>query len=148
MHLATHGILDAAAPEASYIVLAGGEDQRLRYLGIPGLYSSLRDVGLVVLSACESAVPLSPEGGVQGGGLEISGLANQFRRAGVPRLVASLWQVGDDSTKELMVGFYRGLSEGRRPPEALAAAQRALLARDAYAHPFHWAPFILVGTPR
>jgi CHAT domain-containing protein len=148
VHLATHGVLDSVAPEASYIVLAGGEDQRLEYLAIPGLYSSLRDVGLVVLSACESGVPLSPEGGVEGGGLEISGLANQFRRAGVPRLVASLWQVGDESTRELMVGFYRGLSEGRRPAEALASAQRALLVRGDYQHPFHWAPFILVGTPR
>jgi CHAT domain-containing protein len=147
VHLATHGVLDAAAPEASYIVLAG-EGGRLAYTAIPGLYSALQDVGMVVLSACESAVPVTPEGGMGGGGLEISGLANQFRRAGVPRLVASLWQVGDESTKELMVGFYRGLSEGRRPPEALAAAQRSLLASDATAHPFHWAPFILVGTPR
>ncbi len=147
VHLATHGVLDAGTPEASYIVL-GGDEGRLHYTAIPGLYSALRDVGLVVLSACESAVPVAPEGGVEGGGLEISGLANQFRRAGVPRLVASLWQVGDESTKELMVGFYRGLSEGRRPPEALAAAQRSLLAKPETGHPFHWAPFILVGTPR
>ncbi len=147
VHLATHGVLDAAAPEASYIVL-GGAEGRLHYSAIPGLYASLEDVGMVVLSACESAVPVSPEGGVVGGGLEISGLANQFRRAGVPRLVASLWQVGDASTKELMVRFYEGLSEGRRPPEALAAAQRGLLATAATEHPFHWAPFVLIGTPR
>jgi len=153
LHLATHGVLDSEAPERSYIVLAppaGGapEDGRLGYLEIPGLYGPLQDTGMVVLSACETAVPLAPQGDdVQGGGLEIAGLANQFRRAGVPRLMASLWQVSDDSTRALMTRFYQALGEGRAPPEALAVAQRALLADPAMEHPFYWAPFILIGTP-
>ena len=152
LHLATHGVLDASAPERSYTVLAADEaspEGRLGYLDIPGLYSALQDTALVVLSACETAVPLAPEGdAVQGGGLEIAGLANQFRRAGVPRLLASLWQVSDESTQSLMVRFYEGLGEGRSPPAALAAAQRSLMARPETAHPFHWAPFVLIGTPR
>ncbi len=151
VHLATHGVLDATAPERSYIVLAKDEgDGHLGYLDIPGLYDPLQDTDLVVLSACETAVPLSPteEDRVQGTGLEIAGLANQFRRAGVPRLLASLWQVSDESTQALMVRFYQALGEGRTPPEALATAQRALLAKAETGHPFHWAPFVLVGTPR
>lgn len=152
LHLATHGILDAEAPERSYIVLAPeGEDSegRLPYLEIPALYTALADTRLVVLSACETAVPLAPEGAaVQGGGLEIAGLANQFRRAGVPRLMASLWQVSDHSTGLLMSRFYSALGEGRAAPEALATAQRALLASPDQAHPFFWAPFILIGSPR
>jgi len=80
--------------------------------------------------------------------LEIAGLANQFRRAGVPRLMASLWQVSDESTGALMSRFYSALGEGRGAPEALATAQRALLADPAQEHPFYWAPFILIGTPR
>jgi len=154
LHLAPHGVLDSAEPERSYIVLAppeGGsaESGRLGYLEIPGLYEELRDTSMVVLSACETAVPLAPEGdSVQGGGLEIAGLANQFRRAGVPRLLASLWQVSDSSTQALMVRFYEALGEGRSPPEALAVAQRMLLADPEMAHPFYWAPFILIGTPR
>lgn len=153
LHLATHGVLDAEAPERSYIVLAppeGGapEDGRLGYLEIPGLYGPLQDTGMVVLSACETAVPLAPQGDdVQGAGLEIAGLANQFRRAGVPRLMASLWQVSDESTRALMTRFYQALGEGRGPPEALAVAQRALLADPEMQHPFYWAPFILIGTP-
>jgi CHAT domain-containing protein len=153
LHLATHGVLDAEAPERSHIVLAppeGGsaEQGHLGYLEIPGLYGPLQDTGMVVLSACETAVPLAPQGDdVQGGGQEIAGLANQFRRAGVPRLMASLWQVSDESTRALMVRFYQALGEGRAPPEALAVAQRALLADPEMQHPFYWAPFILIGTP-
>jgi CHAT domain-containing protein/tetratricopeptide (TPR) repeat protein len=153
LHLATHGVLDAQLPERSYIVLAGDGDQgRLGYLAIPGLYQSLRGTALVVLSACETAVPLDAPSGESadspGEGLEIAGLANQFRRAGVPRLLASLWQVSDSSTQALMVRFYEALGQGRSPAEALAVAQRALLADPATAHPFHWAPFVLIGSPR
>ena len=148
LHLATHGVLDPALPEASYIVLApdGDDDGKLGYLEIPGLYQALRGTHLVVLSACETAVPVEAPGA--GAGLEIAGLANQFRRAGVPRLLASLWKVSDTSTQALMARFYEGLGQGRTPPEALAAAQRALHASPETAHPFHWAPFVLIGSPR
>jgi CHAT domain-containing protein/Flp pilus assembly protein TadD len=146
VHLATHGVLDAQAPERSHIVLS---EKPLSYLEIPTLHDALEDVGLVVLSACETAVPLAPEGdAVEGGGLEIAGLAHQFRRAGVPRLLASLWQVSDESTQKLMLRFYEGLGQGRAPAEALATAQRALLADPATAHPFHWAAFQLMGSAR
>ena len=151
LHLATHGVLDPAAPEHSYIVLAPEDagDGHLGYLEIPGLYGALRNTGLVVLSACETAVPVEAplEGTSAEGGLEIAGLANQFRRAGVPRLLASLWQVSDTSTQALMVGFYEALGQGRTPTAALAAAQRGLMGREETAHPFHWAPFILIGAP-
>ena len=153
MHLATHGVLDSQAPERSYIVLAGPadspQDGRLGYLEIPGLYEPLRDTQLVVLSACETAVPLAAQGdAVQGAGLEIAGLANQFRRAGVPRLLASLWQVSDESTAALMLRFYEALGEGRSPAAALATAQRAMITHPEFGHPFYWAPFILIGSPR
>ena len=144
--------MDAEAPERSYIVLAPDEQNdlgRLPYLEIPGLYTALSDTQLVVLSACETAVPLSPNGDVmEGGGLEIAGLANQFRRAGVPRLLASLWQVSDESTAALMARFYAALGEGRSATEALAVAQRVLLNDPTQSHPFYWAPFILIGNPR
>jgi len=151
VHLATHGVLDPQIPERSYIVLAptDAHDGQLGYLAIPGLYQALRGTGLVVLSACETAVPVeAPQQGTSESGLEIAGLANQFRRAGVPRLLASLWQVSDASTQALMVHFYETLGQGRPPPEALASAQRALMAQPGTAHPFHWAPFVLIGSPR
>lgn len=149
VHLATHGVLDARLPERSAFVLAGDSadaDPHLRYLDIPGLASALGRTELVVLSACESAVPLSPDGGApEGEGLEIEGLAAQFRRAGVPDLVASLWQVGDQGTGQLMRLFYEGLRTGRSPAAALAGAQRQLIQDPTWAHPFHWGAFVLIG---
>ena len=69
--------------------------------------------------------------------------------AGVPRVVASLWQVSDLGTAELMKRFYRGmLVDSLTPAAALRAAQRELAANPRWASPYFWAPFILQGDWR
>ena len=50
----------------------------------------------------------------------------------------------DQSTAEVMRSFYdhfRDAAENR----ALALKAAMLAARQRYPHPFHWAPFILMG---
>jgi CHAT domain-containing protein len=74
------------------------------------------------------------------------GLARAFMYAGVPRVVASLWQVDDLATAELMKRFYRGmLVEGLAPAAALRAAQRELAATRRWRSPYFWAAFVLQG---
>ena len=54
--------------------------------------------------------------------------------------------MNDRSTLELMRGFYRDLGKSGEAP-ALRSAQLAMLrAGGRYAHPYHWAPFVLVGA--
>ncbi|OGL17214.1 MAG: hypothetical protein A3K12_06650 [Candidatus Rokubacteria bacterium RIFCSPLOWO2_12_FULL_71_19] len=60
-------------------------------------------------------------------------------------MVASLWNVNDVATRDLMFAFHRALRSGGRAA-ALQQAQRALLGSPATAHPFYWAPFILIGA--
>ena len=47
-----------------------------------------------------------------------------------------------------MERFYERFTVGADPVAALAAAQRALLAAPATAHPFYWAGFVDVGGAR
>jgi CHAT domain-containing protein len=69
--------------------------------------------------------------------------------AGARRVVASLWQVDDESTAELMKRFYRGMLERRLPPAAaLREAQLELAATERWRSPFHWAAFVLQGEWR
>jgi CHAT domain-containing protein len=42
-----------------------------------------------------------------------------------------------------MTSFYRQLASGRTKTDALQQAMREV--RFEYPHPYHWAPFILVG---
>lgn len=137
LHLATHGVLDASRPERSYLLLTGVDaaSQRLTVVEIAGL--NLRQ-GLVVLSACETGL------GEQVPGAALVTLAAAFSQAGSQTIVASLWRVADEATREFMVRFYGALERGRA--EALREAQLALLRNPRTAHPFYWAPFVLIGA--
>jgi CHAT domain-containing protein len=94
---------------------------------------------LVVLSACQTNVgPTHRDEAPQA-------LPMGFLCAGARAVVASLWAVEDDATRELMVEFYRRLAAGGDGLAALTAAKRALRTRGAAT--LSWAPFLFVGTP-
>ncbi len=148
LHLATHGRIDPLYPDRSHLVLAGPAG-RLTYAEIPGLAPSLAQCRLVVLSACESGLPVSRAQAAPDAELPaINGLAAQFRRAGVETLVATLWRVDDAATRALMMTFYERLSAGDDIASALRAAQREALASEARAHPWFWGAFVVMGDWR
>ena len=95
---------------------------------------------LVVLSGCRTA--LGKE--LQGEGL--IGLTRGFMYAGAPRVVASLWNVDDLATAELMKLFYQGmLKDGLPAGASLRAAQLELSRQKRWASPYYWAGFVLHG---
>ncbi len=100
------------------------------------------DAELVALSACSSAL------GKEMSGEGILALTRPFQYAGARTVLASLWQVSDESTARLMSSFYRHLAAGRSKDAALQAAQRELIADPVTAHPHHWAAFQLIGDWR
>jgi len=144
VHFAVHGLMDDRNPQLSGLALssvdAHGEaiDGFLSFHAISNLQTQAQ---LVTLSACRTA--LGKE--IQGEGL--IGLTRGFLYAGVPRVVASLWQVGDEQTAELMPKFYqRMLQQGERPGEALRRAQIEIWQQDEdRGTPYGWAAFIMQG---
>lgn len=144
LHLAAHGLVDPEDPAMSSIALCPsdvtGDDGYLHTLEI---LSSPVEVGLVVLSACESGR------GRIGRGEGVVGLSRAFIAAGARGVVASLWPVSDESTAALMSAFYRGMYEYELPAaRAMRVARLALLENEDFSHPFHWAAFEVVGTAR
>jgi YD repeat-containing protein len=136
VHLATHGFLNPETPEMSYLLLANNA----RFSVVDAVDLPLKDVALVVLSACETAQGRS--------GLEYSTLAAAFIMAGTPTVVATLWRVQDDASRELMEAFYGNVAGGASYFAALARAQRAMLAGPAdRRHPRAWAGYIPYGRP-
>ena len=131
LHLACHGLFRSDNPMFSALKLHDGwlTAADAMSLDLPG--------ALVTLSACESAL-----GGVIGGD-EVLGLSRAFLGAGAATLVVSLWLVQDETTAELMRGYYERLRRNARPAKALRDAQ--LEIKDRYAHPYYWAPFVLIG---
>jgi len=144
LHFATHGILDAD-PRFSYIALAPPDQGNLTVREIMGLHGNFVHTALVTLSACETAV----EEDLSVAGMELTTLCNAFKVAGVPSVVATLWEIADRSTAVLMKNFYANLKARKMDKvEALRRAQIALLDHSQYSHPYYWAPFVLFGDWR
>jgi CHAT domain-containing protein len=67
--------------------------------------------------------------------------------AGSPAVVASLWEVQDESTAELMQKFYASMRNASSPGKLQAFTQARKELRKRFAEPFFWAPFIYLGNP-
>ncbi len=99
-----------------------------------------KHIDLLVLSACETA---------EGDTRATLGLAGIAVRAGTRSTLATLWQVSDRSTVELMTRFYQELSiSGTGKAVALHRAQQSLLNDSNYQAPYYWSPYVLVGNWR
>ena len=145
VHLATHGSLNRNAPWLSTLQLEPDQDSdgRLELHEILGLKLHAR---LVTLSACDTALGTGYFADTPAGD-EFVGLTRAFLGAGSQSVLASLWAVNDQSTRDFMVTFYRYLRE-HSEPEALALAQRDFRRLERrYRAPYFWAAFVLVGQP-
>lgn len=140
LHVSAHGIFLPQRPLESYLALAGATPEAGRLSGIEVLGLDLARSPLVVLSACASGQADSQPGE------ELMGLSRAFLQAGASALLASLWNVADDGTRELFGAYYRSLRAGRAPAAALSAAARTLIRGKKYSHPFYWAAFQAIGS--
>jgi CHAT domain-containing protein len=144
LHFATHAILDDHSPMFSRIMLADdpnpGDDGILEAWEVMNMHLN---ADLVVLSACHTA------GGRVGGGEGIIGMTWAFFAAGARSVVASHWNVSSASTSDMMIAFHKGLfTPGASIASALRTAKLSLVHTSQYAHPFYWAPFVLLGADR
>ncbi|WNG58476.1 CHAT domain-containing protein [Archangium gephyra] len=114
------------------------EDSLVTALELAGL--DLWGTQLVVLSACDTGR------GTVKLGQGVYGLRSALVVAGAQTLVTSLWKVEDETTRELMVGYYRNLLAGQGRGAALRSAMRQL--RQTRPHPYYWAPFIVIGQDK
>lgn len=131
IHIATHGQFRQDNPMFSGIRLGSS------YLNLYDLYQLRLEAELVTLSGCATGL------NVVAAGDELLGLIRGLLYAGAQSLLLTLWDVNDRSTTEFMSLFYAKLGDGPKTPLALQAATAEIRAK--YAHPYYWAPFLLIG---
>jgi hypothetical protein len=161
LHFCCHGRANLHEPLSSGLLLAGDQHLTLRDL----LRRRITNAHLVVLSACETAVPGVPLLD------EVISLPSGFLQTGAGGIIGSLWRVPDLSTAVLMSQFYSLWLHNNEvlchPAEALRRAQRwtrdstrSLLAATfpevdffrigspderPFASPYYWAAFTYTG---
>ena len=131
IHIATHGKFRQDNPMFSGIRLGDA------YLNLYDLYQLKLNVELVTLSGCATGMNVVTPGD------ELLGLIRGLLYAGAHSLLLTLWDVHDQSTSDFMTRFYRRFQEGQGKAAALRSAMIEL--RETYPHPYHWAPFALIG---
>jgi CHAT domain-containing protein/Tfp pilus assembly protein PilF len=176
VHLASHFDAQASGDaRQSFLLMAGDETGGASGFHLtlealrrdPGF--SMNRVELLTFSACKTAVAAKATDGH-----EVDGLAGVGHKLGARAVMASLWEVDDASTSKLMSDFYQrwagsstsvpkvealrqaqlDLLLGKdRPKEAadsrgFGAAKAAQIVPEGYAHPYYWAPFVLMGNWR
>jgi CHAT domain-containing protein len=143
VHFATHGFINSLEPKESHLLLAG-DPGRLSVKDIveDNYKLSFDGTRLVTLSACETNL-----GGFDPSAV-YSSLSRAFAKAGAPTVIASLWSVNDVSTNQTMQAFYKELSGGQSKAESMRRAQLSVMRDPRFAHPYFWAPFVVMGDWR
>lgn len=149
LHFAGHGLVNSLHPELSGVVMSLFDEEgrpQDGFLRLYDIYNMRLAAELVVLSACQTALGRE----VKGEGL--IGLTRGFMYAGAARVVASLWEVNDEATKDFMKLFYQGMESGESYTAALRQAQLKWLERYQEGRenrsPYYWAAFTIQGDWR
>ena len=93
---------------------------------------------LLTLSACDTAA---------GDDRAALGLAGMAIKAGARSALATLWNINDEASVDLVLDFYRELKDTSvSRAGALQRAQLKMLANPRYEHPGFWSPFLMINN--
>lgn len=141
IHCATHALANNQNGDLSCIIFGRNESD---VLYAKDLYALDLNADLVVLSACQT------NAGELTRGEGIISLARSFVYAGAASVITSLWNVREKTNKEIFYNFYQALEDGKTKNEALRLAKLNYLSNitrenQAQAHPYFWAPLVIIG---
>jgi CHAT domain-containing protein len=172
VHIASHFVLVAGSGDEPFLMMGGdnsGDPSGFEW-NLSAMENSavaFHGTRLLTLSACSTA-----KGYKSRNGLEMDSLGMVAQQKDAEAVLATLWDVNDLSTSQIMSDFYnrwvKNPAQGKA--EALRQAQLAFLHGAAghagetgrgfqaveesapakstlgYAHPYYWAPFVLIGN--
>jgi CHAT domain-containing protein/Tfp pilus assembly protein PilF len=146
LHFATHGYFNLISPMLSGLQLEPDKHED-GLLEVHEVMQMRLNADLVTLSACETGMTGGHFNAIPAGD-ELVGLTRAFLYAGSESVVATLWEVDDMSSVDVMTRLYRELATTgslRNTAAALAFAQKTTKQHEHLRHPFYWAPYIFIG---
>ncbi len=172
VHIASHFVLIAGSGDEPFLMMGGdnaGDPSGFEW-NLSAMENSdvaFHGTRLLTLSACSTAKDYKSRNG-----LEMDSLGMIAQQKDAEAVLATLWDVNDLSTSHIMSEFYarwvRNPADGKA--EALRQAQLAFIhgggavpgggtgrgfetedqssapSSLGYAHPYYWAPFVLIGN--
>lgn len=150
VHVATHGVMNArnplfsrlelATPDSTGRELPGDDNGRLEVHELLNLHFQSP---LVFLSGCETGLGASWTTGFETG-QDYTTIEQALLFAGARNVVATLWSINDEGAAELARRFYAA-RRSLGAAEALAQAQREMIAEPRWQSPYLWAAYKVSG---
>lgn len=132
IYLATHGVANEVNPlDDSFLALSLARDASPRWTAREIQHETLM-AELVVLSACQTGLGGSLDGG-------IVGLARAFQLAGARQVIMTLWSIDDLRSAEIMCDIMTHYLSGKTAPSSVRHGMAAAKAKGV--PPSVWAPF-------
>ncbi|MEO5663462.1 MAG: CHAT domain-containing protein [Nocardioides sp.] len=128
-HIAAHGTFRSESPMFSSLQLADGP------LTVDDIHRLEQPPHRIVLPACRSGVVAAI------GGQDVIGFASALLTQGTAGVIASIADVDDVATVQVMLALHGGLASGQRLDEALAGARRS-----SYGDPVRHATAVLFAA--
>lgn len=97
----------------------------------------LSDIGLIVISACDTAL-----GDITSDG--VVGLRAALKLAGVKTMLLAITKIEDNAASVFMRTFYSHLFNGCSAHDAYVSTVREIRNNEEYSDPKYWYPFILI----
>jgi CHAT domain-containing protein len=143
-----HGIIPNKANQIAQPALVLSNPSTEGYLTMADAFTLKLNADFVNLSACNTGCTTKDcSENVRGEG--IMGLTRAFMYAGTSRVAVTLWAVDLYSAKELNIGLFTNLKAKKKMAYALRDIKlkmiRGQASRQEYAHPYHWAGFVVYG---
>lgn len=143
LHLAMHALVDDEYPLNSALIFSRAKDSTDFMLKASDIYNMQIGADLAVLSACNTGF------GTLQKGEGVRTLARAFTYAGSDRLLATLWEASDYSTKDILLSFYEMAKKEPGTPIDLLL-QKAKLeylenAPPTFTTPSYWAHLMILG---
>jgi tetratricopeptide (TPR) repeat protein len=162
VHLACHGYFDSINPMNSGLLFSNGSSrpprnpraiplfERNQYLAtVKDFLGTRMNTSLVTLRACSSGIS-----GAKNAGDEFAGLSRALLYSGNSSVLVSLWNLDQESSFTFLNRFYhhwKGSQGANEKWRALWMTQKEFInsPNEAFLkHPYHWAPFVLIGDWR
>lgn len=143
LHLAMHALVDDEYPLNSALIFSRAQDSIDFMLKASDVYNMQIGADLAVLSACNTGF------GTLQRGEGVRSLARAFTYAGCDRLLATLWEASDYSTKDILLSFYQKAKKNPGTPIDVLLQEAKLEylenAPPTFTTPSYWAHLMILG---
>ncbi|MBK9492835.1 MAG: CHAT domain-containing protein [Haliscomenobacter sp.] len=135
LHFCLHGKSDLSKLDANELYFKTTRDNMYDPLNGDQIANLELKGKWAIISACETGIGQTNAEGTYS-------LSRAFLQAGCAFTISSLWKINNDSSSQILAGFYQNLQDEKKPWKALTKAKRDYIKSMDNQPPYYWSGLI------